>query len=145
MSDRRLKVIYIAGWGGSGTTIIDNVLGQVDGWRSTGELHALWPGLRDGRYRCGCGKWIGNCDFWSSVVDRGVGKTGRIEPDPDTIVGWQDRTARMRRFASVLRSLRGATPRWQIASYAAISHRLYSSIAEVSGARVIVDSSKVPS
>jgi hypothetical protein len=145
MPDRRLKVVYIAGWGGSGTTIIDNVLGQVDGWHSTGELHALWPGLRDGQYRCGCGTWIGNCTFWSSVVDRGFGKAGRIEPDLDAIVGWQNRTARMRRFASVLHSLRGATPRWHTASYAAISHRLYSSIADVSGARVIVDSSKVPS
>jgi hypothetical protein len=145
MSDRRLKVVYIAGWGGSGTTIIDNVLGQVEGWRSTGELHALWPGLRDGRYKCGCGTWIGNCAFWSSVVERGFGRAGRIDPNPDTIVGWQDRAARMRRFPGVMRSVRRANPSPEVAAYAEVSHRLYSAIAVVSGARVIVDSSKVPS
>jgi hypothetical protein len=145
MSDRRLKVVYVAGWGGSGTTIIDNVLGQVEGWHSTGELHALWPGLRDGRYRCGCGTWIGNCAFWSSVVESGFGRAGRIDPNPDTMVGWQDRAARMRRFPGVMRSVRRANPSPEVAAYADASYRLYSAIAAVSGARVVVDSSKVPS
>jgi len=33
------KVLYIAGWGRSGSTILDNVLGQLDGCFSTGELN----------------------------------------------------------------------------------------------------------
>src|SRR5262245_47438900 len=144
-SDHKLKVVYIAGWGGSGTTIIDNGLGQVDGWRSTGELHALWPGLRDGRFRCGCGVWIGHCEFWRSVIDNAFGDGGHGEPDAAAIVGWQDRTARMRRFPTILRSVRTGKPPPDIAAYADVSQRLYASIAEVSGARVVVDSSKVPS
>jgi len=35
------RVLYIAGWGRSGSTILDNVLGQVDGFFSAGELMFL--------------------------------------------------------------------------------------------------------
>jgi hypothetical protein len=145
MSDRKLKVVYIAGWGGSGTTIIDNILGQIDGWRSTGELHALWSGLRDGRYPCGCGVWIGHCPFWSSVIESGFESAGSGEPDPALIVRWQDHAARMRRFPALMRSVRRANPSSEVAAYADVSYRLYWAIAAVSGARVVVDSSKVPS
>ena len=36
------KILYVAGWGRSGTTLLDNVLGQVEGFVSTGELHNIW-------------------------------------------------------------------------------------------------------
>ena len=145
MPDHNLKVVYIAGWGASGTTIIDNVLGQLDGWRSTGELHALWPGLRDGRYRCGCGVWIGHCDFWRAVIEAGSGNGRGSRPDPALVVRWQDAAARMRRFPAIMRSVRAGSPPPAVAAYTEVSSRLYSAIADVAGAKVIVDSSKVPS
>lgn len=45
-----VKVLYIAGWGRSGSTILDNVLGQVEGFFSGGELSYLWErGLSENR------------------------------------------------------------------------------------------------
>ncbi|HEX9123118.1 MAG TPA: sulfotransferase family protein [Actinomycetota bacterium] len=137
----RVKVLYIAGWGGSGTTLIDNVMGQLDGCWSTGELHALWEGLRDGRHRCGCGMWIGHCPFWTEVLRTAF--PGGV--DPAAVVRWQNETARMRRFPAVVRAVRGGRAPRAVRAYSDISARLYRGIAEVAGADVVVDSSKVPS
>lgn len=41
-----VKVLYVIGWGRSGSTILDNVLGQLDGCFSTGELHYFWERQR---------------------------------------------------------------------------------------------------
>ncbi|MBA3432215.1 MAG: hypothetical protein H0U16_12145, partial [Actinobacteria bacterium] len=50
-----LKVLFIMGWTRSGSTILDNLLGEVEGFFSTGELHYLWRrGLLEGRL-CSCG------------------------------------------------------------------------------------------
>ena len=37
-----VRVLYIAGSGRSGSTILDRTLGQVDGFFSAGELCNLW-------------------------------------------------------------------------------------------------------
>ena len=37
-----VKVLYVTAWRRSGSTILDDVLGQLDGCFSTGELHYLW-------------------------------------------------------------------------------------------------------
>ena len=37
-----LRVVYISGWGRSGTTVVDRLLGQLPGFCSVGELRSLW-------------------------------------------------------------------------------------------------------
>ncbi len=137
-----VKVLYIVGWGGSGSTIIDNVMGQLPGFCSTGELHALWEGLAEGRHRCGCGVWVGECPFWRSVLEVGFG--GRV--DPALVVDWQRRAMTMRHIGRVMWAMRRGAPAWEpLRAYSEVSARLYRAVAEVSGSRVVVDSSKVPS
>ena len=75
-----VKVLYIAGWGRSGTTLLDNLLGQIEGFTSTGELHNLWQrGLIDGR-DCGCGLRLTDCPFWQEVLTAGFGGVERVDP-----------------------------------------------------------------
>ena len=38
----RRRVLYILGWGRSGSTVLGNILGEVDGFFCAGELHYLW-------------------------------------------------------------------------------------------------------
>ena len=55
MSDPPVKVVLIVGRGRSGSTILDNVLGGIEGFVSVGELHNLWRrAILKGRL-CGCG------------------------------------------------------------------------------------------
>jgi hypothetical protein len=139
-----VKVLYIIGWGRSGSTIMDNLLGEIDGFLSVGELTYLWQrGLLEGR-RCGCGAPVRECELWSQVLRRGFGEPS--EAQPARVVGWQRDTVRVRHTWSLLhRSPADATADGALGDYIDVSARLYRALAEVTGARVIVDSSKRPS
>src|SRR5947208_16533925 len=68
MSSGSVKVLFIMGWTRSGSTILDNVLGELDGFFSTGELHYLWErGLLQNRL-CGCGRAVPAGRVWSVVL-----------------------------------------------------------------------------
>lgn len=134
------KILYIAGWGRSGTTLLDNVLGQVDGIVSTGELHNLWQrGLVDGR-DCGCGLRVKDCAFWGRVFDLGFGGIEHV--DARAAILAQD-SVHTRHVLQAVRAQRASRTMQDIA-YAPHLKRLYDGIAAASRARVIVDSSKYP-
>jgi len=49
------KIILIAGHSRSGSTLLDRLLGEMDGFVTVGELRCLWiRGLREDQL-CGCG------------------------------------------------------------------------------------------
>ena len=134
------KILYIAGWGRSGTTLLDNVLGQVDGIVSTGELHNLWQrGIVDGR-DCGCGERVLDCPFWTRVFDLGFGGPDRV--DAPAAIRAQD-AIHTRHVLDAARAQRAGRTMQDI-GYASHLKRLYDGIAAASQARVIVDSSKYP-
>src|SRR5919106_327280 len=65
-----VTVLFVVGSGRSGSTLLDILLGQVDGFFSTGELHSLWwAGILEGR-RCGCGLAVTECAVWRRVIAR---------------------------------------------------------------------------
>jgi hypothetical protein len=78
-SSRRVTVLYLAGWGRSGTTVLDNVLGQTTGMFSAGELHEIWQhGLAEHRL-CGCNTPLTRCDVWKRVFDESYGGFDRVD------------------------------------------------------------------
>jgi hypothetical protein len=137
------KIIYIGGWGRSGSTLLDRVLGQIPGVVSLGELREVWQrGLVENR-PCGCGLPFCDCPFWTAVGDIAFG-------------GWQaidQREVLHLRYSldrpwsvPVLAAPTGlGLVRRPLKRYAALLQRLYAAIREVSGAQVVVDSSKLPS
>ncbi len=67
-------------------------------------------------------------------------------PDPALVSRWQDRSVRSRHTLGLLRGGTGSTiDQAALGRYRDVADRLYHSIADVTGARVIVDSSKRPS
>ena len=42
METSKVKVLYVMGHGGSGSTILGNVLGELNGFFHAGELDTLW-------------------------------------------------------------------------------------------------------
>lgn len=70
MNSTPLKVIYIAGAGRSGSTLLSNILGQMPGVVSVGELYYLWErGLQE-NILCGCGTPFRDCAYWQEILDR---------------------------------------------------------------------------
>jgi len=142
--ETRLKVLYIAGNGRSGSTLLDVVLGQVAGLFAVGEVRNVWDyGLIENRF-CGCGVPFRECPTWSAVFRDELMASPAL--DPARVAAWRERFARTKRLAPML--LRGAAytrhPSNGIRGYMDAIERLYRSIARATGARVIVDSSKWP-
>lgn len=137
-----VKILYLAGAGRSGGTLLNRVLGQAEGYVAVGEVHDTWERnfLRQGH--CACHQPFTLCPFWSAVIEEAFGSFDQVD------------AARMAQFRqnfrfSVQPSLLFAAGRRAHASefaeyYAALS-ALYRAIAKISGARVIVESSRVAS
>lgn len=64
------KIIYIAGLGHSGSTLLDTVLGNQKNVFSTGEL-LFFPekGIKNKEY-CSCGARVPDCKFWSIIISK---------------------------------------------------------------------------
>ncbi|WP_460774934.1 sulfotransferase [Nocardiopsis nanhaiensis] len=127
--------------GRSGSTLIERLLGELPGFCSVGEVVHLWRrGLVENE-RCGCGLPFAGCGFWAEVGKRAFGGWDRV--DAHGVLRLKDSVDRTR-FLPVL--LNGPSGEGALAArsdrYTELYHRLYSAVAEVSGARVIVDASK---
>lgn len=144
MSSRpAIRVLYVGGWGRSGSTLLDRMLGQVPGFAALGEIREIWQsGLTEDR-QCGCGLPFRQCPFWSEVGERAFGGWDRV--DLPSALGLWKRYDRPWALPSLLtrRSANGGSP--GLGRYVDLLGRLYAAIAETSGAEVVVDSSKLPS
>jgi len=138
------KVLYISGMGRSGSTLLANLLAELDGFCSIGELRMLHHDREIGALWCGCGQRAQQCEFWRSVLDRAAGESPYLSLD--RVGPLQEKEIRTRPKA-LRRARRGrdADPESspQVA-YARLVANIYRAVAERTGARVIVDSSKPP-
>lgn len=130
------KVLYLAAWGRSGTTIVDNILDAYPAAFSAGELRYLWRRGLLRRRHCGCGKPLTDCSVWRAILTEAFGAD---PPRPKHVIALQD-SVRARHAHAVAR--RSWSP--AVTEYATILARLYRAIHEVTQARLIVDSSKYP-
>jgi hypothetical protein len=140
-----VRVLFVMGKGRSGSTLVDNVLGQVPGVTSAGELTYLWDwGLRQ-RVRCGCGEDVLTCPVWSKVLDEAVGIRSR-EVDAGRIDEiWRDQR-RVERWHQAPRLFAGrGVGGWPaLQRHVDVLGRLYRALRDVTGAQLVVDSSKTP-
>lgn len=142
MAGERPKVLYIIGWGRSGTTLLDNVLGAHPGVVTAGEVTRLWQiGIVEGR-RCGCGEVLLECPFWVDVFARAF-DGGRL-PDAAEMIALQGGPLSVLRTPALIAQARDRSP-GPAADYADMLSRMYRAIADRAGARVVVDASKRPS
>ena len=138
MSDQ--KVLYIGGFGRSGSTLVERILGQLPGFCSAGEIVFLWQrGLIDGQL-CGCGVPVPECEFWSRVGKTAFGGWDQI--DAREMLALQHRADRNRFIPSMVTPQLRPGARSDVARYGDVLSRLYRAIGEVSGARVVIDASK---
>jgi hypothetical protein len=138
-----LKIIYITGWLRSGSTIVGNVLNEVPGFFHAGELHFLWKNAagRGANELCGCGQALTGCPLWSAVLADGrpAGPSGPAHAE--AVIRRQRACVRTRYTWRILdRGLWCADLREHAAQMGATYH----AVAERTGARVIVDSAKIP-
>lgn len=137
------RVLFIAGALRSGTTLLDRVIGAHEGFCSVGEAHNIWKNSFDQNQLCGCGAPFHECVFWGKVSQRAFGREV-AEFDPAAAIHLKDSVDRIRHIPWLVSPLRSRRYQTAFAAYAELLGRLYEAIQEVSGAMVIVDSSKSP-
>ena len=138
-----VRVLFIGGSGRSGSTLLERMLGNVPGVCSVGEVWALWKRDVQARELCGCGEPVPACPFWQEVLSRAF--PGHAP---------EQGRAFARNQQALLKRRRGPALRWArflpddlrspFERFAAERRALFAAIAQVSGAKLIVDSSKVP-
>ena len=143
LDNGKTKVLYIAGLGRSGSTILANSLGQIDGFFSAGELCFLWKHNFIENRLCGCGEPFYECPVWTEVVERAFGGLDGV--DAPEMIQLQMANARTRHIPLMLTERGSRVLAGRMEEFLNNTARLYESIASVTGSRVIVDSSKEPS
>jgi hypothetical protein len=138
-----VRVLFIAGLGRSGTTLIERALGELHGVTPLGEVVHLWHRGAELNETCGCGKAFHNCPQWQAIGEAAFG-------------GWPQldlaRVEHLRRTIDRSRSIpRIAGRRWDPAVAAAVEEytsyyaSVYEATTKLTGAEIVIDSSKHPS
>lgn len=136
MNESKFKVLYIAGSGRCGSTTLAQLLGELEDFANVGEAWYLFNRrMQERQIPCSCGNVPGQCDFWSPVVET-------IEQKE---IDWATRWVKLKYFPffSLLRGLRINRFRG-IEHFVSAIDAVYREMVKITGARVIVDSSKHP-
>ncbi len=144
MTRHPTHVIYIAGSGRSGSTLVERTLGDIPGWVNVGELIELFRKPSVATELCGCGQPFEACEFWSEV---GRLAFGSWSSDTLRRIGELQRlVSRQRYLPRLLLSRERSSSAFVdvLREYGSYYRALYDAVAEVAGADVIVDASKWP-
>lgn len=130
-----ITVVYIMGYGRSGSTILDILLSQHGEVVGAGELSQVYRCLMDNE-KCACNAPIRQCTFWKDVCDQHlrlskgeIGAMARLQRAVESMMHYP---------ALVL----GLKSKRQLRRYADQVESLFRAIADASGKRYVVDSSK---
>lgn len=133
-------VLYVGGWGRSGSTLLERVLSQSAGTLALGEVVHLWErGVRLNQL-CACGTPFHDCPFWSRVGTDAFGGWDRV--DLDRVAHLAEAVDRQRRIPQSARRTPNAAFAAQAVEYASGFRKIYAAAAAITGAQVVIDSSK---
>jgi hypothetical protein len=135
-------VLYIGGWGRSGSTLLSHLLGELDGMVSVGELRYVWQAGPAANELCGCGRQFADCEFWQAVGREAFG--GWEHVDVEEVLELEADVLRHRNIPLLALPRLFPAHAAKVGRYAELTGRLYEAILTVSGAHTVVDSTKNP-
>ena len=133
-----MKVVFIVGANRSGSTLLDALLGQIDGFCSTGELNNIWESGFKLNSLCSCKKHFDECIFWSRVKDM-LGLDDKQIDDILAMINTWNKPLGL----SIIALISRYKDHDRFYGYARIVKEIYDAIKEVSRCNVIIDSSKL--
>jgi hypothetical protein len=147
-------VAYLLAASHSGSTLLAMLLASHPDICTTGELKATSLGDPE-RYRCSCGSLIRQCPFWNDVAARMAARGQPFDiTQADTHIStgatpYVQKLLQPLVRGSALEALRAVglslAPSWhaRLARFQALNESLVRSVCDITGARVVVDSSKI--
>jgi hypothetical protein len=125
------KILYIAGYGRCGSTILDIILSGHPEITGVGEVTFLLEDWANSSQHCSCGKTYQKCDFWKDLFSN-----QRPLPQITELV------RKIEKRSSVLRLLLGLISREDRQAYRAYQEKVLAHIVSQTGSSIVVDSSK---
>jgi len=130
---KMMPILYIAGYGRSGSTLLEGLLGLHPSVFPMGESSRFWEMIQDDSILCSCGESVRRCEFWGPV-------SRSILPAPTEI----------RRILRLVRSVEGSrikgpsANRQDLRDYRDLMEGFFRAVLEQVGekTRFLVDSSK---
>lgn len=139
-TDEPIKVLYSAGFGRNGGTLLDRILGEVDGFVSLGEFRMVWQKGLINNELCNCGAPFRECPFWNRVFDRAFGGIDTI--DANEMLELAESVDKTRHLPLLVSPWKPRRFRRRVEAYRRVMSSLYRAISHESGGRVLVDSSR---
>jgi len=137
-----MKVVYVAGLGRSGSTLLDRIIGEMPEFTSLGEFRDIFDGQPLSTHRCACGLAMPDCPFWTGIVPEVLDLIG---VDAEGLHELLYSTSRQRYLPRLLMEKRQGHQRGPVPAYARYLHDVYERVVARSGRPSIMDSSKSPS
>ena len=137
----RTKVLYIMGWGRSGSTILSAILGQTDKFFYGGEIHYIWERGCIKNWLCGCNLPFRECRLWRNVLDEMDDEKDPIDPN---VMHQQSLRVRTRHLFLAMTPSARQRMKAKLHRYVDTTEKLYNAIRRTTGCSVIIDSSKIP-
>lgn len=138
-----IRIVFIAGFGRNGGTLLDRILGATPGFSSLGEIYFLWAKGLNRNELCNCGQPLRQCSFWSEVLADTFG-AGQV-PDGTEMMRLVERVDKTRWIPSLVSPLRPPGFSANLDRYRDVLGRLTRALHEHSGGDILVDSSKFAS
>ena len=135
-----LPVIFLAGAARSGGTLVEFELARRFGFFPVGELVYVWERGYLENQLCSCGVPFLECPFWHAVTAEAFGDDASVTAARARAL--QGTLLRTRAVPRILRGARAGGFSDSMHEYRGMLARLYRSVAVVSGAEAIVDSSR---
>jgi hypothetical protein len=125
------KILYIAGYGRSGSTVLDIVLGNHSEITGVGEVTYLLDDYAGTRRQCSCGMPYTECNFWKDLFPHGAPTSGL----PQLV-------RKMEKLSSLPGLLLSLITSKERDAYRAYQAKLFGHVVSQTGKSIVVDSSK---
>lgn len=140
--NKRVSLLFIGGFGRSGSTLLECLLARLDSVVVLGEVEHLWERGVQQDQLCACGQPFSRCEFWVEVGQTAFGGWDRVRVE--RVLALKSRVARQRHLFRTLRRRLPQTLAEDAAEFDGYHRAIYEAAATITGAQVVVDSSKFP-
>ena len=137
----KTKVLYIMGWGRSGSTVLSAILGQTNNFFYGGEIHYIWERGCIKNWLCGCNQPFNKCNLWHEILREMNDGKDLIDPN---VMHQQSLRVRTRHLFLAMTPSARKRMKTKLQDYLDATEKLYNAIKTATGCNVIIDSSKIP-
>ena len=138
------EIVYLSGYGRSGSTLLDRILSQHDNILSSGEIRHTLLNIQKKNVFCSCGNQISSCKIWRVLSDRLLSWMKKVRINAQEMFSIQDKFEKRSQFFKLFLFWNRPRPiSMELLLYRQYENLLFSEFSRCQGGcQYVVDSSK---